>query len=417
MRKIVFLSFAFLCLTMTVANEDAKKAKQLKADIVVAKTAIKNATDMEKNDNNAQKKLSALEKSEQTIGNYLSQENFKDRKDLHLLLIDLVRKQYEAGNEKMYLKQKVDTAWYVKTGYRMFLAIKTFDDIDAKPKENGVADPSYRKRHAEYLAPYKVNMMKGGMYFMKHQKWEDAWQCLDLYLDSRTWPLFEGIKQDTIDDKRVAYMAMRAAIELQDLVKAKKYSKEALSDARLNERALTMLSNLSLTKGDSISYIEYITNGFEKYPTSAYFFPRLIDYYTNKGDYASSEKYVDEALKKDSTNNLFMLAKHTILMSTEQYEDALRYAYRLVQKKDTLPILNYNIGFIYYQKAQQALKQTGKPYRTRMKDAQKYYKFLLPYMEKYRKSAPEDRSRWYGILYDAYLNLNMGKEFNALEKE
>ena len=64
MRKIVFLSFAFLCLTMTAANEDTKKAKQLKADIVVAKTAIKNATDMEKNDNNAQKKLSALEKSE-----------------------------------------------------------------------------------------------------------------------------------------------------------------------------------------------------------------------------------------------------------------------------------------------------------------------------------------------------------------
>ena len=178
-----------------------------------------------------------------------------------------------------------------------------------------------------------------------------------------------------------------------------------------------MLSNLSLIKGDSVSYIEYVTDGFKKYPTSAYFFPRLIDYYTNKGDYASSEKYVDEALKKDSTNNLFMLAKHTVLMSTEQYEDALRYAYRLVQKNDTLPILNYNIGYIYYQKAQQALKQTGKPYRTRMKEAQKYYKFLLPYMEKYRKSAPEERSRWYSILYDAYLNLNMGKEFNELEKE
>lgn len=417
MRKIVFLSFIFLCLTMTAANDDAKNAKQLKTDITAAKTAIKNATDMEKNDNNAQRKLNALEKSEQTIGNYLSQEEYKERKDLHLLLIDLIRKQYEAGNEKMYLKQKVDTAWYVKTGRRMFLAIKTFDSIDAKPNDKGVAEPSYRKRHSEYLAPYRVNIMKGGLYFMRHREWAEAWQCLDMYLDSRTWPLFQDTAPDTIDTKRVAYMAMRAACELQDLDKARKYSKEALSNTTLNERGLTMLSNLSLAKKDSTLYIEYITKGFEKYPKSEYFFPRLIDYYTNKGDYESSEKYVDQALEKDSTNHLFMLAKHSLLMSTEKYDDALRYAYRLIQDNDTLPILNYNVGFIYYQKAQQALKQTGKPYRTRMKEAQKYYKFLLPYMEKYRKSAPDDRARWHGILYDAYLNLNMGKEFNALEKE
>ncbi len=417
MRKIVFLSFIFLCLTMTAANDDAKNAKQLKTDITAAKTAIKNATDMEKNDNNAQRKLNALEKSEQTIGNYLSQEEYKERKDLHLLLIDLIRKQYEAGNEKMYLKQKVDTAWYVKTGRRMFLAIKTFDSIDAKPNDKGVAEPSYRKRHSEYLAPYRVNIMKGGLYFMRHREWAEAWQCLDMYLDSRIWPLFQDTAPDTIDTKRVAYMAMRAACELQDLDKARKYSKEALSNTTLNERGLTMLSNLSLAKKDSTLYIEYITKGFEKYPKSEYFFPRLIDYYTNKGDYESSEKYVDQALEKDSTNHLFMLAKHSLLMSTEKYDDALRYAYRLIQDNDTLPILNYNVGFIYYQKAQQALKQTGKPYRTRMKEAQKYYKFLLPYMEKYRKSAPDDRARWHGILYDAYLNLNMGKEFNALEKE
>jgi hypothetical protein len=402
---------------MTAANDDAKNAKQLKTDITAAKTAIKNATDMEKNDNNAQRKLNALEKSEQTIGNYLSQEEYKERKDLHLLLIDLIRKQYEAGNEKMYLKQKVDTAWYVKTGRRMFLAIKTFDSIDAKPNDKGVAEPSYRKRHSEYLAPYRVNIMKGGLYFMRHREWAEAWQCLDMYLDSRIWPLFQDTAPDTIDTKRVAYMAMRAACELQDLDKARKYSKEALSNTTLNERGLTMLSNLSLAKKDSTLYIEYITKGFEKYPKSEYFFPRLIDYYTNKGDYESSEKYVDQALEKDSTNHLFMLAKHSLLMSTEKYDDALRYAYRLIQDNDTLPILNYNVGFIYYQKAQQALKQTGKPYRTRMKEAQKYYKFLLPYMEKYRKSAPDDRARWHGILYDAYLNLNMGKEFNALEKE
>jgi hypothetical protein len=51
-----------------------------------------------------------------------------------------------------------------------------------------------------------------------------------------------------------------------------------------------------------------------------------------------------------------------------------------------------------------------------MKKSQSYYKKLLPYMERYRKAMPDDRARWYPILYDAYLNLNMGDEFRALEK-
>ena len=93
----------------------------------------------------------------------------------------------------------------------------------------------------------------------------------------------------------------------------------------------------------------------------------------------------------------------------------MRYASLLQQRNDTLPKLNYNIGYIYNVKAQQTLKKTGVPYRHRMKEAQKYYRLLLPYMEKYREEKPEDRQRWYPILYDAYLNLNKGKEFNALE--
>lgn len=417
MRKIVFLSLVFLSLTMTAANDDAKRSKQLKTDIAAAKTAIKNAVDMEKNDNNAKNRLAALEKSEQTMNKYLSQKEYSNRTDLHLLRIDLLRKQYESGNEKMYLKQKVDTAWYVKTGRRMFLAIQALDSIDAMPDEKGVVELSYRKKHSEYLAPYRINIMRGGVYFMHHKDWSEAWQCFDMYLDSRKWPMFETIKKDPERDMRVAYMSMVVAKELGDYDKVRRYAQEALKDTMRRERALVMLSDISIEKGDSSSYIKYLTDGFGKYPMSEYFFPRLIDYYTSKNDYASSEKYVDMALKKDSANTLFLLAKHGVLMSAGKYDDALNYANILMQRGDTLPVLNYNVGYIYNVKAQEALKRTSKPYRMRMKEAQKYYKKLLPYMEKYRASAPQERQRWYGILYDAYLNLNMGKEFKDLGAE
>ena len=415
MRKIVALFFLIASVIFAAYGADKKQIKQLKADIASAKDAIKNAVDMEKNDNNAQKKLNALEKSEQTIAKYLSQDEYRERKDLYLLLIDLVRKQYEAGNEKMYLKQKVDTAWYVRTGRRMFLTMEKFDSLDAKPNEKGVSEPSYRKKHGAFLAPYRENIKKGGIYFLKHKEWAEAWQCFDVYLESRNWKMFADQKNDSVDDRKVAYLSVVSAKEIPDLDKALKYSTEVLADTAKRENALMLLSELSLDKGDSALYVKYITEGFKQYPLSEYFFPRLIDYHTERGDYVRSEKYVDEALKKDSLNGLFLLAKHTVLMSMEKYDDALRYASLLQQRNDTLPKLNYNIGYIYNVKAQQTLKKTGVPYRHRMKEAQKYYRLLLPYMEKYREEKPEDRQRWYPILYDAYLNLNKGKEFNALE--
>ena len=44
------------------------------------------------------------------------------------------------------------------------------------------------------------------------------------------------------------------------------------------------------------------------------------------------------------------------------------------------------------------------------------YRKALPYLEKYRKLAPDQGSRWAVPLYTIYLNLNMGKEFDEMDK-
>lgn len=416
MRKIVII-FLCICSVCTVfAKEDSKKAKQLKADIEAAKAAVKNATDMEKGDNNAQKKQAALEKSEATLRNYLAEVEYAKRKDLHLLLVDVLRKQFEVGNNKMYLKLKTDTACYMKTCRRMFLAIETLDSVDAAPNEKGVSDPSYRKRHSEYLAPRRVNLLNGGRYFLAHKQWDESWQCLDVYLNARRQPLFEQTELDSSKNALAAYLSLVAAYNLKDIEKAHKYSEEAITYERRREEALKMLADMSFEKNDTSEYVKYLKMGFVEYAGSEYFFPRLIDYYTDRGDYAKSLRYADRALSNDSTKELFLLAKHSVLMSMERYDEALKYGNKILQKNETLPLVNYNIGYVYYQKAQHELKNTKVPYRARMKKSQTYYKKLLPYMERYRKYASDDRARWYPILYDAYLNLNMGEEFRALEK-
>ena len=46
----------------------------------------------------------------------------------------------------------------------------------------------------------------------------------------------------------------------------------------------------------------------------------------------------------------------------------------------------------------------------------KYYKEALPYLEKYRAMRPDRKDKWALPLYTIYLNLNMGKEFDEIDK-
>ena len=124
-------------------------------------------------------------------------------------------------------------------------------------------------------------------------------------------------------------------------------------------------------------------------------------------------------MQKDSLNPLFLYAKHNILMYDKSYDAALKYGKKVLLQNDSLSAPNYNIGYIYYLRAQEALADKDKSVRQRMKEAQKQYKKSLPYMERYRALEPEDIQRWRPILYEIYLNLNMGdkfREINSLRK-
>ena len=46
----------------------------------------------------------------------------------------------------------------------------------------------------------------------------------------------------------------------------------------------------------------------------------------------------------------------------------------------------------------------------------KLYRDARPYMEAYRKLAPDDKKRWAPALYRVYLNLNMGKQFDEIDR-
>ena len=78
-------------------------------------------------------------------------EDSVDRTNIKIwvVLCDILIKQYEQGNEKLYLKQKYDTAAFFSVTKRMYETMASFDSIDARLYTPTPVRPKYRERHAQ----------------------------------------------------------------------------------------------------------------------------------------------------------------------------------------------------------------------------------------------------------------------------
>lgn len=409
MQKVVLL-FTFIVLTASSASAsllDNKKTRQMKNDLDNARTAVRKAVNLAEDTDESRKRIKALQDSERTISKYFKDSLFRDNKDLRLVSLDLLKKQYDVFNDRLYLKMAIDTAAMARKGSQLLKEAESFDSLEV--------GKSYRKKHAEMLAPYHGNLLKAGIYFMAHENWAEAWDCLDLFLDSRKQPLFTDIELDNSNDDFAAFLAVMCGKNMDSLSIMMKYADEAINYTPRREYTLQLLAESWKLFTPQKMYEHYLQEGFKYYPYSTYFFPRLIDYYTTNGKNDEAMEYIDEAMEKDSLNQLFLLAKHSVLMSQKRYCEALKYGVTLLRDNPDQAIPNYNVGYIYYERGKDAMNQKNKSYRQKLKDAQEEYKKCLPYIERYKMLMPQERNRWYPILYDVYYNLNMGSKFESLQ--
>ena len=389
---------------MASAAPNKKQLALLKKDLVTVKGNIKSGKD--------------LEKTENIVRKHLADSAFHGDVHLWQTLCDVLKRAYEVGNEKMYLKLPTDTTCLIKTGKRMFLAYEKLDSIYLLPDGRITSNASLRRRNATYLTPFRPNIFIGGIYFMHRKEWREAWECFDIYLQCPVQPLFNEMKLPPADSTacRVAFLSLVTAQKLNNFDYALRYAdKSVMSNHR--SQALQILSDMSLNHDDTLHYKQYITEGFRDYPLSDYFFPHLVEYYTTRKMFPEALAVCDTALTVDTLNPMFLLGQNSVYMQTRQYDEAIRSGELLIRQDDTIATPYYNIGYIHYQRAQQALHRKGRSYSLRMKEAQKHFRLCLPFMERYRSLMPADRAHWHPILYEVYLNLNMGKEFRELKPQ
>ena len=333
------------------------------------------------------------------------------------IYFDAVRKQYEQGNEKLYLKQKYDTAQLFNYTRQLFEVAFQYDSVETAPDKKGRRDFEFRKGHSEYLAHIRSNLYNGGIWFLNKKKYPDAYKFFDCYIECASQPMF---KQRNYGEKdkhlpTAAYYAVYSGYKMKDPKATLHHSYEALKDTVHYNYMLQYLAETYMLEKDTARYVASLKEGFKRVPTFPYFFPRLVEYYVVRNQLDSAMTVVNEALIVVPDSDVYLAAKSNLLLEQGKLQECIEVSKKVIEVNQKLGDPYYNAGICYFNLAVEQDKNSHNSRKVK-EQVEENYKKALPYLVKYREMEPKEQGKWAFPLYTIYLNLNMGKEFDEIDK-
>ena len=394
MKKLHALALLFLIILTPCCYAQKKEISQ-------AQTIVKSGKNL----------AQAEQQMRKLLKDSINQKNIK----VWVILTEAVRGQYLAGNERMYLRQQQDTAALFKLALKMFGDYQSLDSVDALPDKKGRVHLKYRYSNSAFLNIYRPNLYNGGVYFLRKQNYKEAFSMIDAFLDCQRQPLFENYhyERDTLN-RTAAFWTVLCGYQTGDHEMALKYKDLALQDTLHLESCFQYLAEIYKQQGDKPNYEWSLVKGFECNPSSSYFFPRLIDYYNTSNQTERAMTIVNDALQTNDSSELFLFAKSNLLLNQGDYDECIAICDTLITRNDSLADAYYNAGVAYVNKA--FLLEKGKVDIKQRREIRQLYQKALPYMERYRALAPQEKDKWAAALYNIYLKLNMGKQFEEIDQ-
>lgn len=390
-KQINFALLLLLMITPCLVNAQKKELDQ-------ARNYIKSGKD--------------LDKAEALMTNLLKDSAYRYDDRIHLMWFDVLRAQYAQANERLYLKQKQDTAAFYNLCSKLFTVGCKLDSIDMRPDKKGKVNLKYREKHALYLDPYRLNLFGGGTYHLRRGSYDRAFAFFEQYIDCVTQPLFQSRQYDSLDKRlpEAAYWATYSGYKMHNAILTLRYREIAKRDASKLNLTLQYIAEARKWLNDEELYVATLEEGFRKFPTSTYYFPRLFDSYTQQGRYKQALALCDSALVANDSNQVFLFAKSTMLLRLERYGESVKVSERLLAINDTLAEAYFNTGSAYLNIALKLdERKDKKQIKTLNMKARKY-------MERYRQLMPDEVKKWGPALYRIYLKLNMGKQFDEIDQ-
>lgn len=305
----------------------------------------------------------------------------------------------------------------------MFSLLEKADSIEQQPNEKGRIRIANRKRSHDLLMPYRKNVFAGGNWHFRRGRMTEALSLFRTYIDVSETPLFEAdnlLYTDTLMPD-VAYLAVHAAHQTQQHELVIRYTPLALKADTQQQVLLELLSKAYLAKEDTANYIGTLWGGMHVYPEHTYFYSHLVDHLIEEREYEQGLEVTDSMINWCDTIPLFHYAKSLLLLKMNRDDDAIKAADACIELDPNYADAYYNKGIaslnLAVDYAAKACTDLTNPQCKRdMEIIRSLYLLAKQPMEMVRKLQPDNPERWATHLYRIYLHLNMGKEFDEMDR-
>ncbi len=364
-----------------------------------------------------------FKKAEQLINEALANPATKEQAETWDVAGLIQRRINEKQMENAYLRKPYDTLKVYTSALSMCKYYMKCDSLAQIPDAKGKIKNKYRKSNAAAILGERSNLINGGIQYFNLNKNKEALDFFATYVDIAVNPMFEKenlLKADTLLPQ-IAYYASLAAAKMEDYPNVLKYAPYAQDDKEVGKYAMEFISTALKAQGDTEQWIASLKNGIEKYPDHAFFFGHLIDYYNNNNKFDEAMQFADGMLAKDSNNPFYLYVKGYLYHNMKDYDKAIEFYIKTTEADSRYAEAYSNLGLIYCLQAQdfseKATTDVNNPkYQEEQKELRKFYEKAKPCYEKARELKPEQQDLWLNGLYRVYYNLDMGPEFEAIEK-
>lgn len=401
MKRVLFSMVLLLVISFTFAQEKAVKEAKSIANEVKPDFA----------------------KAEALINQALNNPETKDNAETWDVAGFIQKRRSEKEMENAYLRKPYDTLQVYNSALNMCKYYFKCDELAQIPNEKGKIKNKFRKPNSASIIAERGNLINGGILFFNQEKNKEALAFFATYVDIAINPMFEKenfLQTDTVLPQ-IAYYASLAAAKMEDYPSVLKYAQYAKNDKEVGKYAMEFTSTALKAEGDTVKWIASLKEGIQKYPEHSFFFGHLIDYYSNNNKYDEAMQFADDMLAKDANNTFYLYVKGYLYHNMKNYDKAIEYYTKTIQVDPNYAEAYSNLGLIYCLQAQdfseKATTDVNDPkYKKDQVTLKAFYEKAKPNYEKARQLKPEQKDLWLNGLYRVYYNLQMGPEFEEIEK-
>lgn len=297
-------------------------------------------------------------------------------------------------NMKAYLKQNLDTIKLYNTILSIYRHTLKSDSLDEKGR--------FEDKNRKLRALHRENLLGGGKFLYRKAKWSEAYSFFDMFLKTST------ADTDSVLG-RVAYWATVCGMNVNNPSHVLEYVNTAiaLSPETLQPALAEYKARSYVHIGDSSRWLEVLEEGVDRYPAHNYFFLNLMDYYMRHGQAERGLAVTDSLLRTVGDRAVYWFAMSMFALAQGDFEKCVAMSDECLKREPDNVDALYNKGISLLNMTLEEKSQS----RRRV-----LFRHALEPMERVRELSPDDLQRWGNPLYRIYLNLNMGKKFEEIDK-